>query len=117
MTDRDQELNPHRDADRDRASVVAVSQLRQRGIDVDEGESSDALATLLSAVERFESAVSALGGDRMVHSLDTDEHDDESLVLPRRRADEGVGDYARRVAQAADGLTQRRGAGPRTRTS
>lgn len=113
MPNRDQELNPHRDADRERASVVGAAQLRQRGIDVDESESSDALATLLSAVERFESAVSALGGDRMVNSLDTDEHDDESLVLPQRRGDERVADYANRVGAAADALERRPGAGPR----
>ena len=108
--DRDQDLNPHRDADRARASSVAASQLRHRGIDVDERESSDELAALLSAVERFESAVSALGGDRMVNSLDTDEHDDEALVLPRRRGDESLTAYAARVTQAAEKLASRRGA-------
>ena len=82
--DRQNELNPHRDADRARATEVAYAQLRQRGLDVSDEESSDDMATLLSAVERFEEAVSSIGGDRMVHSLDTDEHEDESLVLPRR---------------------------------
>jgi hypothetical protein len=106
--DRDQDLNPHRDADRERASAVAASQLRHRGIDVDEQrESSDDMAALLSAVERFEAAVSALGGDRMVNSLDTDQHDDEALVLPRRRADESLTAYAARVNRATDDLTRR----------
>ena len=81
--DKQSELNPHRDADRARATEVAYAQLRQRGIEVSDAEASDDLATLLSAVERFEEAVSSIGGDRMVHSLDTDEHDDESLVLPQ----------------------------------
>ena len=107
--DRQSELNPHRDADRARATEVAYAQLRQRGIDVRDDESSDDLATLLSAVERFEEAVSSIGGDRMVHSLDTDQHDDEALVLPRRRGDEGVGEYARRVYDAADRVLARRG--------
>ena len=105
--ERDQALNPHRDDDRRRASAVAASQLRHRGIDVDESESSDELAALVSAVERFESAVSALGGDRMVNSLDTDEHDDESLVLPARRGDESLADYRGRVEAAAERLTKR----------
>ena len=105
--DRDQDLNPHRDADRARASSVAASQLRHRGIDVDERESSDDMAAVLSAVERFETAVSALGGDRMVNSLDTDQHEDESLVLPRRRADESLTAYATRVTRAAEKLGQR----------
>jgi hypothetical protein len=106
-SDRDQDLNPHRDADRARAIVVAVSQLRHRGIDVDERERSDDLAALLSAVERFESAVSTLGEDRMVHSLDTDQHDDESLVLPRRRGDESLARYAARIDGAAERLLRR----------
>ena len=108
--DRDQDLNPHRDADRDHASAVAASQLRRRGIDVDdERESSDDVAALLSAVERFETAVSALGGDRMVNSLDTDQHEDESLVLPRRRGDESLTSYADRVSRAAEKLANRNG--------
>ncbi|AHG91743.1 hypothetical protein J421_4206 [Gemmatirosa kalamazoonensis] len=105
--DRDQDLNPHRDADRLHASSVAASQLRHRGIDVDERESSDDMAAVLSAVERFETAVSVLGGDRMVNSLDTDQHDDESLVLPRRRADESLTAYAVRVTRAAEALGRR----------
>ena len=105
--DRDQDLNPHRDADRARASSVAASQLRHRGIDVDERESSDEMAALLSAVERFESTVSSLGEDRMVNSLDTDQHEDEALVLPRRRADEGLATYRARVERAAEKLASR----------
>ena len=106
--DRQSELNPHRDADRARATEVAYAQLRQRGLEVSDDEGSDDLATLLSAVERFEEAVSAIGGDRMVHSLDTDQHDDESLVLPRRRGDESVADYARRVYDAAERILERK---------
>lgn len=106
--DRDQELNPHRDEDRERASAVAAHQLRQRGIDVDdERESSDDVAALLTAVERFETAVSSLGGDRMVNSLDTDQHDDESLVLPRRRADERLTEYCARIDAASERLSRR----------
>ena len=74
--DRQSELNPHRDADRARATEVAYAQLRQRGLDVSDEESSDDLATLLSAVERFEVAVSWSGGDLLVHSLDTDQQHD-----------------------------------------
>ena len=106
--DRQSELNPHRDADRARATEVAYAQLRQRGIAVTDAESSDDLATLLSAVERFEEAVSSIGGDRMVNSLDTDQHDDEALVLPRRRGDERVADYARRVYDAAERVLERK---------
>jgi hypothetical protein len=33
--ERQSDLNPHRDADRERASEVAYSQLRQRGVEID----------------------------------------------------------------------------------
>ena len=103
--DRQTELNPHRAEDRDRASEVAYSQLRQRGVHVDGSEPAGELATLLSAVERFEEVVSSLGADRMTNSLDTDDPDDKALVLPQRRADESVADYAERVQAAAGKLS------------
>lgn len=109
--ERQNELNPHRDEDRARATEVAYAQLRQRGIDVTGNESSDDLATLLAAVERFEEAVSSIGGDRMVHSLDTDQHDDDTLVLPQHRKGEPLGAYAQRVFDGADALLRRRDGG------
>ena len=105
---RQTELNPHRDADRERASEVAYSQLRQRGVDVDGSEDSDELANLLSAVERFENVVIALGGDRMVNEPDTDEPENEEFVRPQRRADEPLGAYTRRLLAAADELESTR---------
>ena len=105
--ERQTELNPHRDADRERASEVAYSQLRQRGVEVDGSEESDALADLLSAVERFEMTVSLLGGDRMVNAPDSDEPEDEDFVLPQRRGDEPLQGYTRRILEAADELASR----------
>jgi hypothetical protein len=99
--ERQTELNPHRGEDRDRATEVAYSQLRQRGVNVDGSEPAADLATLVSAVERFEEVVSSLGADRMTNSLDTDDPDDTALVLPQRHADESVADYADRVQAAA----------------
>ena len=101
---RQSELNPHRREDRDRAAEVAYHQLRQRGVDVDGSEPAEEVATLLSAVERFEEMVSAVGGDRMTNSLDTDDPDDDALVLPKRRQDETLASYADRITRAADGL-------------
>ena len=102
---RQSELNPHRAEDRDRASEVAYAQLRQRGVDVDGSEPAEELATLLSAVERFEEMVSAVGGDRMTNSLDTDDPDDDAFVLPQRREDEKLTAYADRIMAAAEKLT------------
>ena len=101
---RQSELNPHRREDRDRAAEVAYAQLRQRGVDVDGSEPAEEVATLLSAVERFEEMVSAVGGDRMTNSLDTDDPDDDALVLPKRREDEKLTAYAERIMAAAEKL-------------
>ncbi len=105
--ERQQELNPHRDEERDHAADMAYSQLRQRGINVTGEENALDLATLLEAVERFEAAVSALGGDRMTNAPDSNQPDDPRLVIPSRRDDEGVRDYVRRIDEA----TERLGAG------
>lgn len=102
--ERQQELNPHRQEERDHAADMAYSQLRQRGVNVTGEEATLDLATLLEAVERFESAVSALGGDRMTNSPDSTQPDDPRLVLPARRDDEGVRDYVRRIDRATEEL-------------
>lgn len=102
--ERQQELNPHRQEERDHAADMAYSQLRQRGVNVTGEEGAADLATLVEAVERFEAAVSALGGDRMTNAPDSNQPDDPRLVLPRRRDDEGVRDYVRRVEQATEAL-------------
>ncbi len=103
--ERQHELNPHRDEDRAHAAEMAYSQLKQRGISVTGDESADDLATLLEAVERFEGAVSALGGDRMTNAPDSAQPDDPRLVIPARNDDESVRDYTRRV----DGATEQLG--------
>jgi hypothetical protein len=105
--ERQQELNPHRDEERDHAADMAYSQLRQRGLNVTGEESALDLATLLESVERFEAAVSALGGDRMTNAPDSNQPDDARLVIPMRRDDEGVREYVRRI----DAATERLGAG------
>ena len=102
--DRQQDLNPHRAEDQQRAADVAYSQLRQRGVEVTGDETPEELARVLEAVERFEQAVSALGADRMTNAPDTNDPDDARLVLPRRHDDEALGTYADRVRQAASDL-------------
>jgi len=51
------------------AAAEVADRLRRRGITVTGAERSDDLADLLSAVERFEKAVEAHGGDLMVDDL------------------------------------------------
>jgi hypothetical protein len=102
--ERQEELNPHRQEERDHAADMAYSQLRQRGVRVTGEEPARDLASLLEAVERFEGAVSALGGDRMTNAPDSAQPDDPRLVLPARRDDEGVREYVRRIDAATESL-------------
>ena len=97
-------LNPHREDDVRRATQNVVAQLVQRRIEVSEDEDSDQLASLLSAVERFESAVAARGGDSMTNAPDSRRPDNRAFVLPRRAADESLEAYTQRVNDAADAL-------------
>src|SRR6266545_3164095 len=79
-------LDPHRDEERAAAAAEVAARLRQRGVAVTGAEDSDALANLLSAVERFEAAVEAHGGDLMVDDLRSSRPDDPHFVVPRRRS-------------------------------
>jgi hypothetical protein len=104
---REQALNPHRDDDRAHAAEMAYAQLRQRGVHVSGDEPAEELARLVEAVERFELAVSAVGGDRMTNAPDSNDPDDRRLVLPERNEGEGAGAYAERVSVQAERILQR----------
>lgn len=101
------DLNPHREEERRHATDIIEAQLRQRGIEVTGDESSDDAADLLSAVERFENAVSALGGDRFINDPRSHEPDDRRFVIPRRRPGESARDYTGRIVDAAQQLGTR----------
>jgi len=83
-------------------SVAAevADRLRKRGIPLSGDERPEDLADLLAAVERFEAAVEARGGDLMVDDLNSSEPDDPHFVLPARNPDESVRDYLARVQTA-----------------
>jgi hypothetical protein len=93
-----------RSLERDSVSQQIASRLRDREIALTGDESSDQLADLLTAVERFENAVARLGGDSMTNAPDSNDPDTEAFVLPRRRGDESVAEYTRRVTTAAERL-------------
>ncbi len=88
---------------RDVAAEVA-DRLRRRGITLTGTEKPDELADLLSAVERFESAVEAHGGDLMVDDLKSSRPDDRHFVLPRRGNAESARAYMVRIDEAAMAL-------------
>src|SRR6266446_7072366 len=89
-----------RTGDQERAAAEVADRLRRRGIAVTGAERSDDLADLLSAVERFEAAVEAHGGDLMVDDLKSPQPDDRHFVLPRRAHAEPVRTYIGRIDEA-----------------
>lgn len=98
------DLNPHRDEERRHATDIIEAQLRQRGIRIVGDESSEDAADLLSAVERFENAVEALGGDRFVNDPRSHDPENKRMVIPRREDDESARAYTARILEAASRL-------------
>jgi hypothetical protein len=82
------------------AAAEVTARLRTRGITVTGAESPEDLVNLLSAVERFEAAVEAHGGDLMVDDLKSAQPDDRHFVVPRRGRGEAVRTYIGRIDAA-----------------
>ncbi|HYK83260.1 MAG TPA: hypothetical protein VEU55_08970 [Gemmatimonadales bacterium] len=93
-------LDPHRSEERAAAAGEVAARLRDRGIAVSAGERPEDLADLLSAVERFEAAVEAHGGDLMVDDLKSSRPDDPHFVIPRRKPGEALRAYIGRIDAA-----------------
>jgi hypothetical protein len=91
-------------SERDDVAAEVRDRLRRRGIAVTGAENADDLAELLSAVERFESAVEAHGGDLMVDDLKSSRPDDRHFVLPRRASAEPLRAYIGRIDTATGDL-------------
>lgn len=100
-----EELNPHRREELERANAHVIDTLQQRGVRLEGTESSDELADLLSAVERFERVVEARGGDTMTNTPDSSSPDNPAFVLPERRPGESARDYVARIVRGAEALT------------
>jgi len=97
--DRDEEFEA-----RTAAAAEVTARLRARGIDVTGAESAEDLVNLLTAVERFEAAVEAHGGDLMVDDLKSAKPDDRHFVVPRRARGEAARAYIARIDAAAGKL-------------
>lgn len=91
-------------SERGHVAAEVADRLRRRGVTLDGKEQPAELADLLSAVERFEAAVEAQGGDLMVDDLKSSRPDDRHFVLPRRNAAEAVRAYIVRIDEATLGL-------------
>lgn len=91
-------------SERGHVAAEVADRLRRRGITLTGTEKPAELGDLLSAVERFEAAVEAHGGDLMVDDLKSTQPDDRHFVLPRRAAGEAVSAYIVKIDEATMGL-------------
>lgn len=105
----------HRDEERRDVGAEVAARLRRRGVSLTGRESPDELADLLDAVERFDAAVEAHGGDLFVDtpiapasSARVSQPDNPAYVLPSRGPQESVADYLVRVSEAVHHLRRDR---------
>jgi hypothetical protein len=103
---RNEMLDPHRRDERRAAAIELSGRLAQKGIEVSPDEDPAELADLLSAVEEFESAVIAAGGDLMINSPESSDPQDSRFVIPLREPREPISDYRERIVAATDDLDQ-----------
>src|SRR3954468_14224250 len=99
-----EDLDPHRREERDGAALENTGRLAQKGVLLTGRESSAQLDDLMTAVERFEGAVIARGGDLFVNTPFSDQPEDPRFVIPQRLAGEDAEAYAARINEAADQL-------------
>ena len=102
--DPNQVLNPHREEELAGAVLETAGRLHSRGIEVSPNEEPQDLVDLLTAVERFEEQVEALGGDLMVDDLRSSRPDDPRFVVPRRYTAEPLRSYIQRIEAATGRL-------------
>ena len=100
-------LDPHRREERESVTAEVAARLRARGVRLTGTETSDEVANVLEAVERFERAVETHGGDLMVDTRPAREPDDPAFVLPLRGGRESVAAYVRRVDEVTAALQRR----------
>jgi hypothetical protein len=106
--DLDDMLDPHRREEIADAAIEVSGRLAQKGIEINSDEDPSDLADLLSAVERFETAVINRGGDLMVNTPTSRDPQDPAFVLPVRRADESITAYAKHIDEASAMLEEPR---------
>src|ERR1043166_5929474 len=90
-------------SERGHVAAEVADRFRRRGIPLPSKEKPDELGDLLSAVERFESAVESHGGDLMVDDLKSSRPDDRHFVLPPRAPRQAVRADLRRLRPATPG--------------
>jgi hypothetical protein len=94
-------LDPHRREERDAAGVEFAGRIRQKGVLLTGAETSSELDDLSTAIDRFEAAVVARGGDLFVNTPFSDQPERPEFVIPRRTSGEDAEAYASRINEAA----------------
>lgn len=103
--ERDQEaVDIHRREDRDSVALELQGRIAQKGINLDGTESAEDLDDLLSAIDRFEAAVEARGGDLMINMPQSSPPENPGFVLPRRNPGEHVVSLTERIEAAAEAV-------------
>lgn len=97
-------LDPHRREERNAAAVELGGRIRQKGVLLTGRETSAQLDDLMTAIDRFEAAVIARGGDLFVNMPTSNPPENPDFVIPRRVAGEDAEAYAARINAAAERL-------------
>jgi hypothetical protein len=101
------ELNPNRVEEERHARQEAEYRLSERDIGVEAADSDEEVADLLDAIERFEAAVEARGGDLFVNRIGSSEPEDPAFVPPERQPGESATAYRRRIEAATERLRRK----------
>jgi hypothetical protein len=96
-----EDLDPHRREERDGAAIELTGRLRQKGVLLTGRETSAHLDDLMTAIDRFEAAVIARGGDLFVNTPFSNPPENPDFVIPLRVAGEDTEGYAARINDAA----------------
>jgi hypothetical protein len=96
-----EDLDPHRREERNAAAVELAGRIRQKGVFLTGRETSAQLDDLMTAIDRFEAAVIARGGDLFVNMPTSSPPENPEFVIPRRQSGEDAGAYAARINAAA----------------
>ena len=99
-----EDLDPHRREERDGAALELTGRIRQKGVLLTGRETSAQLDDLITAIERFEGAVVARGGDLFINTPTSDPPENPDFVIPRRVPSEDAEVYAARINEAAGRL-------------
>jgi hypothetical protein len=97
-------LDPHRREEIDGATLELAGRLRQQGVLLTGRETSGQLDDLMTAIDRFEAAVIARGGDLFVNTPSSNPPENPDFVIPFRVPGEDPEAYAARINAAADRL-------------